>query len=221
MVVLSFVMQGRVAGRVRGMLSNSIQSFGGQTHWKCYDNYKAGCIFPALRACKACRHPSPSSLYCVLSFIRVYIIYLYIIYMQTHAHWKELIAVLNSKWIFPSHKSWSKFALAAWNNVPLPTPSRCWLKGEVGHGARQTLINQDSTVSHRAPKTFAAEVRAGSAAAQGNSCQDAGHNLELKKRRKGEELAGSINRELSTVWVLDGGSLWPLVPSNKSWCCCT
>lgn len=64
------------------ILSNSIQSFCGQMHWKCYGNYKACCTFPALCACKACKHPSPSPFYYVLFFCKgLY----YICIFYTHA----------------------------------------------------------------------------------------------------------------------------------------
>lgn len=83
----------------------------------------------------------------------------------THADTRTLKAVLNYKWIFPAHKSRRKFAVTAPNNLALLT-----LAGGRRHpGCAAPTAQPGLPVSHPVPKTFAAEVRAGAAAAPGNS----------------------------------------------------
>lgn len=91
----------------------------------------------------------------------MFILYIY----YTHADTRTLKAVLNYKWIFPAHKPRRKFAVTAPNNLALLT-----LAGGRRHpGCAAPTAQQGLPVSHPVPKTFAAEVRAGAAAAPGNS----------------------------------------------------
>lgn len=91
----------------------------------------------------------------------MFILYIYYI----HADTRTLKAVLNSKWIFPAHKSQRKFAVTATNNPALPTLAG----GRRLPGCAAPTAQPGLPASHPDPKTFAAEVRAGAAAAPGNS----------------------------------------------------